>query len=97
MLFRSTNKVLSNIDLIKIFPICGFLYGGSSSTNDDGIPFNIVFDKILDIINVSIIPKSITRITERVDMIEDVIPDTLLAINIVAIVIRNGNLPVTWY
>lgn len=78
-------------------PICGFLYGGSSSTNDDGIPFSIVFDRILDIINVSIIPKSITRITERVDMIEDVIPDTLLAINIVAIVIRNGNLPVTWY
>lgn len=97
MLFRSTNKVLSNIDLIKIFPICGFLYGGSSNTNDDGIPFSIVFDRILDIINVSIIPKSITRITERVDMIEDVIPDTLLAINIVAIVIRNGNLPVTWY
>ena len=97
LLFRNTNIVLSSIDLIIIFPTCGFLYGGSSSTNDDGIPFSIVFDRILDIINVSIIPKSITRITERVDMIEDVIPDTLLAINIVAIVIRNGNLPVTWY
>lgn len=97
MLFRSTNKVLSNIDLIKIFPNCGFLYGGNSSTNDDGIPFNIVFDRIFDIISVSSIPNSITRITERVDIIEAVIPDAVLAINIVAIVIRNGNLPVTWH
>ena len=97
MLFRSTNKVLSNIDLIKIFPNCGFLYGGSSSTNDDGIPFNTVFERIFDIINVSTIPKSITKITASVDIIDAVIPDTLLAINMLATVIRNGNLPVTWY
>ena len=29
----NTNKVLSKTDLIKIFPNCGFLYGGSSSVN----------------------------------------------------------------
>ena len=69
MPFRSTNKVLSNIDLTIIFPIWGFLYGGNSSTKDEGIPFKIVLDKIFEIIKVKNIPNKITKITAIVDTI----------------------------
>ena len=53
----NTNNVLSKIDLTKILPIWGFLYGGSSNVKEEGIPFNIVLDSILDTINVKKIPK----------------------------------------
>ena len=96
MLFRNTNIVLSSIDLIIIFPTCGFLYGGSSSTNDDGIPFNIVFDNIFEIIRLAMIPKIITVTTISVDKNDAPIPCIVPAINILAIVIKNGNLPITW-
>ena len=96
LLFRNTNIVLSSIDLIIIFPTCGFLYGGSSSTNDDGIPFNIVFDSIFEIIRLANIPKIITATTISVDKKDAPSPCIVPAINILAIVIRNGNLPVTW-
>ena len=91
-----TNNVLSKIERTNIFANCGFLYGGNSNTIDDGIPFNIVFDKILDIINVKHIPNIITMITAIVDNIEDRIlfpPAYAPAIKIVAIDIKNGNLP----
>ena len=74
MLFRSTNNVLSKIDLINIFPICGFLYGGSSKINEFGIPFNIVFDNILEISNVSTTPKIIIESTANVDIIDLIAP-----------------------
>lgn len=64
-----TNNVLSNIERTNIFPNCGFLYGGNSNTIDDGIPFKIVFDKILDTTKVKNIPKRITNITLIVDII----------------------------
>ena len=67
LLFRRTNKVLSKIDLNNIFPICGFLYGGSSNINELGIPFNIVFDSILEISKVSTTPKIIIANTAKVD------------------------------
>ena len=38
----------------------------------------------------------ITKITDNVDKIDDQTPKTLPAINIEEIVIRNGNLPITW-
>ncbi len=85
--------VLSKIDLTNTFKNCGFLYGGNSNTKEDGIPFNIVFDKILDITNVMTIPRIITNMTAIVDTIDDPIPPIVPAINIVAIVIKNGNLP----
>lgn len=95
LLFRSTNNVLSKIERTKTLPICGFLYGGSSSTNDEGIPFSIVLDKTLDIISVIIIPIIITKTTHNDDKIDDQTPKVLPAINIEAMVIKNGNLPVT--
>lgn len=42
--------------------------------NEFGIPFNIVFDNIFDIINVSIIPNIITISTVNVDTIDENIP-----------------------
>ena len=87
------NIVLSNIDLTNTFKNCGFLYGGNSNTKEDGIPFSIVLDKILDIISVIIIPNIITKITDKVDRIDAPIPPIVPAINILAIVIKNGNLP----
>ena len=93
----NTNSVLSKIDLITIFPICGFLYGGNSNTKDDGIPFKIVLDNILEINNVRKIPSKIANNTANVDNILGHIPCIVPAIKILAIVIKNGNLPVTWY
>ena len=48
-----TNKVLSKIDLIIVFPICGVRYGGSSRVKDDGFPFSNVLESKFDIINVT--------------------------------------------
>ena len=87
-----TNNVLSNIERISTFPICGFLYGGNSNIKDDGIPFNTVFDRILETIKVIPIPSSITNNTMIVDTIDEK-PPKLFAKNMVAIVIKNGNLP----
>ena len=55
-----------------------------------------MFDNIFDIINVKNIPNIITIITASVDNIDDknpLPPAYAPAINIVAIDIRNGNLP----
>ena len=54
----------------------------------------MVLDNILDIISVIIIPITITKTTVRVDRIDDQIPNVVPAINIEAIVIKNGNLPI---
>lgn len=70
----NTNKVLSKSDLTITFPIWGFLYGGSSNIKEEGTPFNTVFDNIFDIINVKNIPSNTTNKTQKVEIIEDVIP-----------------------
>ena len=57
----------------------------------------MVFDNILEINNVKNIPNKITKITATVERIELPIPWILPAIKIVAIAIKNGNLPVTRY
>ena len=93
LLFRSTNNVLSNIDLISTFPICGFLYGGNSSTNDAGTPFNIVFDNIFEINIVINIPSSTINKTTTVAIIDEFPDVNNPPTNMLAIVIKNGNLP----
>jgi len=42
--------------------------------NEEGIPFNIVFDSILETKSVKIIPKSTTSKTHNVDTIEETVP-----------------------
>ena len=61
----STNKVLSKMDLMKILPICGLRYGGSSKVNEDGIPFRIVFDKIFETAKVIRTPRIITNVSKN--------------------------------
>lgn len=90
-----TKRVLSRSDLTNTFPICGFLYGGSSKINDEGTPFRIVLDKIFEIKSVKNIPSKITKITANVDMTDERTPAKYEPMNIVAIVIRKGNLPIT--
>lgn len=82
-----TYNVLSNIDLIITLPICGFLNGGNSRINEDGTPFNIVFDNNLDINNVIIIDNKINANSIKEELKE------LLIKNIVMSVIKVGNLP----
>lgn len=62
------------MDLIRILPICGFLYGGNSNMKELGIPFNIVFDNILEVIRVNITPKIIIASTAKVDAIDCIAP-----------------------
>ena len=87
------NKVLSNMDLIITFIICGFLYGGSSKVNDDGTPFNIVFDNILEIKKVINILNNMIIINIDTLIIDDVIELENGTKNIVIRAIIVGNLP----
>ena len=89
----NTNSVLSSIDLISICPICGFLYGGSSYINDVLSPFNIVLLKILDINNVITIPSNTINKTVIVDTSEGFEFANIPPMNILDMVIKNGNLP----
>lgn len=82
-----TNNVLSNIDLIITFVICGLLYGGNSNMNDDVSPFNIVFDNSLETKNVTIIPNMINK----VKIMEPIILLTIKNIDISEM--NKGNLP----
>ena len=89
----STNKVLSNKERINILPICGVLYGGNSNVKDEGSPFNIVLDSIFETNNVNKIPNKTTSITTTAATNPENIPAIEPEINIVATVIKNGNLP----
>ena len=80
-------SVLSNMERIITLPILGFLKGGISSMNDDGNPFNIVFDSIFDTIKVMIIDKIINPVNSNVEEMLDV------AKKIVINVIIVGNFP----
>ena len=60
-----TNNVLSKTERIITLPICGRRYGGSSNAKEDGKPFNIVFDNILDTNNVIIMPNNITAVSNK--------------------------------
>lgn len=55
-------------------PICGFLYVGSSNIKELGIPFNIVFDNIFEIISVNTTPKIIIESTANVDINDCIAP-----------------------
>ena len=89
----NTKITLSQTERTITFPSCGFRYGGNSKIKEDGKPFNIVFDNILDINKVIHIPKTIIANTVKVATIELLGPVNKLPIKIVAIVISIGNLP----
>ena len=89
----STNSVLSKTDLTITFPICGFLYGGSSKANDEGMPFNIVFDKIFETNRVVKTPSIIVQVNKNVENKDTYGPAAKPAKNMVIIAINVGNLP----
>ena len=89
----NTNKVLSNIDLIITWPICGFLYGGSSNAKDDGIPFSKVLDKNFDTSRVRTIPKIMIDVSIKADKKDWNGDKTKPVKNIVIIAISVGNRP----
>lgn len=89
----STNNVLSNIERTITLPTWGFLYGGSSSANDDGRPLRMVFDNIFDTNKVMNTPKRITPVNISVDRIDLNGTIRLAAKNIVIIDIMVGNAP----
>lgn len=60
------------------------------------MPFNNVFERIFDITSVKNIPNIITNITTNVESNEAPNPFIVPATKIVEIVIKKGNLPITW-
>lgn len=74
-------------------PICGFLYGGSSNIKEEGKPFNIVFDNILDTTSVKKIPSKIIDKTIKVENNDINFPLMVPTIKIDEIVIRKGKRP----
>ncbi len=62
-----TKTVLSMTDLMSILPICGFLYGGSSSINEDGTPLRKVDDSTLETKNVANTPKMMVHVSMIAD------------------------------
>lgn len=66
----NTKSVRSRSERTRILPICGLLYGGSSSVNDDGNPFNMVADKSRDTASVIKTPRIIAVSTVRVAAID---------------------------
>ena len=81
----------------KIFPICGFLYGGSSKTKDEGTPLSTVLERIFETTRVRKIPSNINKRTDIVDMIDEIEVTKKLPIKMVDIVIKKGNLPIAWH
>jgi hypothetical protein len=59
----NTNRVLSIRDRISIFPIWGFLKGGSSNVKEEGIFLNIVVASIRETIKVVTTPKTTRKTT----------------------------------
>ena len=89
----STNRVRSKIERIMTLPICGFLYGGNSSVNEEGTPFNIVFDRNLETANVIITAKAINTASRTDENIESSGAAMLPRKNIDIIDIMVGNRP----
>ena len=88
-----TNKVLSNSERTIVFKICGFLYGGSSSTNPDCSPFNIVTESTLDITSVIKTQKTIIPINNAATSSELLSVNAVPAKNMSSNAIIVGNRP----
>ena len=86
----STKTVLSMTDLMSILPNCGFLYGGSSSINEDGTPLRIVNDNNLETKNVVSIPRTIVHVNISADNIKLTFGVNVFIKNIDMIAINSG-------
>lgn len=61
----STNAVRSKSERTSIFKICGFLYGGISKVNAEGVPLKRVADNILVDINVKATESIMTKVKTK--------------------------------
>lgn len=86
----STKTVLPSTERTMTSPMRGQRYGGSSRTNDDGIPFRTVLDKRRDIRSVITIPSTITAVSMSAEMTDELPPKEK---NIVIIAISVGKRP----
>ena len=86
-----TNKVLSKIDLTTTSVTLGIRYGGSSSVNDDGIPFKRVLESSFVTAKVATIPKRIISVKSKAESKDEYMLDVTK--NIVSTDIKIGNLP----
>ena len=89
----STKSVLSNNERTIVLKICGFLYGGSSKTKDDGSLFATVTDNSFDVIRVIITHNTITLTKINATLIEFTNASVLPAKNIIIIAISVGKRP----
>ena len=88
-----TNSVLSNMERTMTFPICGLRYGGSSNVNEEGNPFNIVFDKNFDAAKVIATPRTITPVKSAAEIKVAPAPADAPTKNIDIIAIKVGKRP----
>ena len=86
----STKIVLSSTERTMTSPMRGRRYGGSSSTNDDGMPLSTVLDKKRDIRSVMTMPSTITAVSMSAEIREELPPKEK---NIVIIAMRVGKRP----
>ena len=86
--------ILSFMEFIMVFIICGFLYGGSSKVKVDFLVFRIVFDRIFDTMNVIRIDSRMNPSKIKADRIEFInLFFIFMVIKIDIIAIMVGNLP----
>ena len=94
MALARTKIILSFMEFIMVFIICGFLYGGSSKVKVDFLVFRIVFDRIFDTMNVIRIDSRMNPSRIKADSIEFInllFIFMVIKIDIIAIIV--GNLP----
>lgn len=94
MALARTKIILSFMEFIMVFIICGFLYGGSSKVKVDFLVFRIVFDRIFDTMNVIRIDSRMNPSKIKADRIEFInLFFIFMVIKIDIIAIMVGNLP----
>ena len=74
-------------------PNCGFLYGGSSSVNDDGIPFKTVLERSFVTSKVKTTLKRIMAVKINAELTEETNPTDEPIRNMDIREMSNGNLP----
>lgn len=89
----NTNRVRSKIERTMTLPICGRLYGGSSSVKDEGIPLSTVFERIYELRKVIATPSTIKHVSSTADSNDAPSPAVAPIKNIEMMTMNVGNRP----
>ena len=68
----STKRVLSKIERIIIWPMCGFRNGGNSIVNEDGKPFSMVSESSFDAAKDRNIENRISNVSRKTPVIDPI-------------------------